>query len=448
MHISATASDDISDRLRFLNIGQAERALLPEVWSDVEPHLPDILRRFYQHVAGVPELAAKLGTQQQRLIDAQSKHWRHLFSGSFDATYATSIRAIGLAHHRIDLAPRWYIGGYAFVLAEIGAVILSKSRLRPSRAKDKLRAAQLAVMLDMDMAISVYQDVLIADRQRRGQALAAAVDEFSASVRQTLDVAATANRGLETCAAQLQSVTNATRGQVVEIEGAAETTASDVQAGAAATEELAASIREISVQSTRTAEIARNATGSAEAVSEAVVGLAERAKEIGDVVQLISDIAGQTNLLALNATIEAARAGEAGRGFAVVAQEVKALAEQTAKATTDISGRVTTIQQATHQNVLKIREIAEVVQEISHISTSMAAAVEEQTSVTSDIARMVHGTAANTRKVSDNLGNLSGAMSQTDAAAHAVSDARNSLQQQLGRLSGDIDLFLSRAQSA
>lgn len=439
---------DITDRLRFLRIGNTEREALRSVWKIIEPHLPTVLAGFYTHVGSEPKLAAKIGSQQGRLISAQSNHWKHLFSGSFDTAYAESIRRIGLTHHRIDLEPRWYIGGYAYVLSSLTEVIIAANRMRPKRAAEQLRAAQLAVMLDMDLAISVYQDVLIEERQRRGEALSNAISDFSSSVRETLEISAGANRSLGDCATRLQDITTATRNQIVGIEGAAETTATNVQAGAAATEELAASIREISAQSSRTAQIARNATGSAEAVSEAVVGLAERAKEIGDVVQLISDIAGQTNLLALNATIEAARAGEAGRGFAVVAQEVKALAEQTAKATTDISGRVTTIQQATHQNVLKIREIAEVVQEISHISTSMAAAVEEQTSVTADIARMVQGTAENTRSVSNNLGALGETIQSTDHAATEVSGARSRLEEQLGRLGQEIERFLSRTNAA
>ncbi|WP_298967195.1 methyl-accepting chemotaxis protein, partial [uncultured Roseibium sp.] len=139
-----------------------------------------------------------------------------------------------------------------------------------------------------------------------------------------------------------------------------------------------ASIQEIAQQVNRTMEIVDKATSSAQSTNHQVSGLAEAAQKIGDVVNLISDIAGQTNLLALNATIEAARAGEAGRGFAVVASEVKQLAEQTAKATEEISLQISGIQTSTNEAATAIDEIATTMEEVNSFTTNIASAVEEQ----------------------------------------------------------------------
>src|SRR5262249_6109079 len=159
---------------------------------------------------------------------------------------------------------------------------------------------------------------------------------------------------------------------------ASEQASTNVQTVASAAEELSASIAEISRQVSQAAKVAGDAVSRATATNQSVAALAEGAQKIGDVVKLINDIAGQTNLLALNATIEAARAGEAGKGFAVVASEVKSLANQTAKATDEIAAQIQGIQASTKDAVTAIREIAGVIGQVSEISTTIAAAVEEQ----------------------------------------------------------------------
>ncbi|MFE1601798.1 protoglobin domain-containing protein [Methylobacterium sp. ID0610] len=443
------SSDEISGRLAFMEIDTATVATLRRLWPVIAPALPGILARFYDTMRRTPRLAAMIGPQQPRLVAAQSAHWEELFSGRFDAEYLASIRRIGRVHHRIGLEPRWYIGGYTLVLNALVGVVTERAGLLGRRTLPaQIAAINKAVMLDMDLALTVYVDVLTDEQERREQALTQAIAQFSGAVQSSLSVSGAANGALARSAETLNAAAADASTLADEVTGTAEQTASNLQAGAAAAEELAASIREIGLQAGRSADVARQAVDSARSTEETVLGLAEQARAIGEVVDLINEIAGQTNLLALNATIEAARAGEAGRGFAVVAAEVKSLAGQTAKATTDIGSRIGAIQEATRRSTTSIQDIVRVIGEVSTIATTIAAAVEEQTAVTSEIAGNVQRTAAATSLAVESIATLRDRTASSAAAAQDVTQARETLDQQLARLRTDIDGFLDTARSA
>ncbi|MDU3132803.1 MAG: methyl-accepting chemotaxis protein, partial [Bradyrhizobium sp.] len=176
--------------------------------------------------------------------------------------------------------------------------------------------------------------------------------------------------------------------------------------------------------------------------------LSKAATRIGDVVELINTIAGQTNLLALNATIEAARAGEAGRGFAVVASEVKALAEQTAKATGEIGQQIGSIQAATQESVGAIREISGTIEKLSEISSTIAAAVEEQGAATQEISRNIQQAAIGTQQVSANISEVQRGAGETGSASSQVLSAAQMLSGDSNRLKVEVDRFLSTVRAA
>jgi methyl-accepting chemotaxis protein len=211
---------------------------------------------------------------------------------------------------------------------------------------------------------------------------------------------------------------------------------------------LSSSVKEIGRQVAESTRITSKAVEQASHSSATMQGLAQAAQRIGDVVELINTIAGQTNLLALNATIEAARAGEAGRGFAVVASEVKALAEQTAKATGEIGQQILAIQQATKESVGSIEEIGATIASVNEITTTVAAAVEEQGAATAEIARNVQEAARGTHQVSGNIGGVSQAASETGQTATQVLAAANQLSQQSETLRSYVEGFFTSIRAA
>jgi methyl-accepting chemotaxis protein len=232
------------------------------------------------------------------------------------------------------------------------------------------------------------------------------------------------------------------------VASASEEASANVQSVATATEELSSSVNEISRQVQESARMATEAVSQARNTMAQVSELSRASSRIGDVVELINTIAGQTNLLALNATIEAARAGDAGRGFAVVASEVKALVEQTARATGDIGQQITGIQAATQESVGAIKEISTAIERLSEISSTIAAAVEEQGAATQEIARNVQRAAVGTQQVSSNIVDVQRGATETGGASSQVLSAAQSLSSDSSKLKTQVGRFLDTVRAA
>jgi methyl-accepting chemotaxis protein len=237
-------------------------------------------------------------------------------------------------------------------------------------------------------------------------------------------------------------------GGVRNAEQASAEASNNVSGIAAATEELGASIAEISRQVAHAAHVSARAVEETRETDETVRGLVESAGRIGDVVSLISDIAAQTNLLALNATIEAARAGEAGKGFAVVASEVKSLANQTAKATEEIGSQVNQVRTVTQQAVAAIKRIRITIDEVSKVATTISASVDQQGSAMQEIARNTQLAAERTREASDSVMAVSEGTTATTQSAAAVKTAAGVLGAEAGRLREQVDGFIERIRAA
>jgi methyl-accepting chemotaxis protein len=287
----------------------------------------------------------------------------------------------------------------------------------------------------------------IAAKQRKADMIKLA-DNFEGAVGEIVDTVSSAATELEASASTLTSTAERAQKLTTVVAAASEEASTNVQSVASATEEMASSVNEISRQVQESARTANEAVGQARRTNDRVGELSKAAARIGDVVELINTIAGQTNLLALNATIEAARAGEAGRGFAVVASEVKALAEQTAKATGEIGQQITGIQSATQESVNAIKEISGTIEKLSEISSTIAAAVEEQGAATQEISRNVQQAAQGTQQVSSNITDVQRGASETGSASSQVLSAAQSLSGDSNRLKLEVGKFLSTVRAA
>ena len=313
----------------------------------------------------------------------------------------------------------------------------------------------------MGDALQVFKQALI-DKRAADQAAAADAEakiergrrvdkitsDFETMIGEVVETVSSASTELEASAGTLTATAERSQELTTSVAAASEQASTNVQSVASATEEMASSINEISRQVQESANIAGQAVHQARQTNDRVSELASAAARIGDVVELINNIAGQTNLLALNATIEAARAGEAGRGFAVVASEVKALAEQTAKATGDISTQIAGIQAATQDSVGAIKEIGDTIGRMSEIASTIASAVEEQGAATQEISRNVQQAAQGTMQVSSNITDVQRGASETGSASSQVLSAAQSLSSDSTRLKVEVSNFLSAVRAA
>ncbi|OIQ72219.1 heme-based aerotactic transducer HemAT [mine drainage metagenome] len=442
------ASQDRETRMRFMRIDARTGELLREFWKVVEPALPAVLEGFYQHLTKEPQLARMIGNDIPRLKAAQGSHWGRLFNGRFDHEYMQGVRTIGLIHNKIGLEPRWYIGGYNFVLGQLVDLAVRQYRWKAAHLSAVLTALNCAVMLDMDIAISIYQEAMLTERQRQQSKITAAIQDFDGQMKIVLNTVGGSATNLQSAANALAASAEESTRQSSAVAAASEEASTNVQAVASATEELTSSVREIGRQVAESTRITGMAVEQASRSSTTIQGLAKAAQRIGDVVELINSIAGQTNLLALNATIEAARAGEAGRGFAVVASEVKALAEQTAKATGEIGQQILAIQEATKESVGSIQEIGTTIASVNEIATAVAAAVEEQGTATAEIARNVQEAARGTQGVSSNISGVSQTASETGQTATRLLSSANELSQQSETLRTQVEGFFAAIRAA
>ena len=287
----------------------------------------------------------------------------------------------------------------------------------------------------------------IAAQQRRADMVKLA-DQFETAVGEIVETVSSASTQLEASATTLTGTAERSQELTSMVAAASEEASTNVQSVASATEELSSSVNEISRQVQESARMATEAVDQARRTNERVNALSKAAARIGDVVELINTIAAQTNLLALNATIEAARAGDAGRGFAVVASEVKALAEQTSKATGEIGQQITGIQGATGESVDAIKEISATIERLSEISSTIAAAVEEQGAATQEISRNVQQAAHGTQQVSSNITDVQRGASETGSASSQLLAAARSLSGDSNRLKAEVGKFLDTVRAA
>ncbi|CAA7615239.1 cache domain-containing protein [Magnetospirillum sp. UT-4] len=336
-----------------------------------------------------------------------------------------------------------------------------------SRAMHALAAGDTAVPLagaarrdeigDMVRAVEVFRENAVAVRRleaeqadlharaeaQRRDTLARLATELEGGVVHAADAAGAAAERMRSAATRMTGSADRASAESAAVAAAAHQTTANVETVAAAAEALNVSISEISRQVGQSAGIARDAVAAAHRTDAVVRGLADAAGRIGEIVSMINVIASQTNLLALNATIEAARAGDAGKGFAVVANEVKSLANQTAKATEDITAQVSSIQASTGEAVRAIQEIGHTIDGMSAIAEAIAEAVAQQGIATREIAGNVAEAANGSHEVAEHIGAVSSAAGETGSVAREVLEAAHALSSDTEGLRGGVGRFLA-----
>jgi methyl-accepting chemotaxis protein len=362
------------------------------------------------------------------------------------------------------------VGAALFVWFYIGRNLVARL-VGLEKTMTRLAAGDLSAEVDtkrggdeigqMAGALSVFREGIVqanaaanekASEQEAKQRQAAMIDqltrEFNDGATSALAAVSTAASRMKGSAEKMSRVAAQAKQQTGAVASASAQAAENVQTVAAATEQLASSISEISRQVGESTRIAAQAVEQVARSEVTVTELASAANRIGEVVGLINTIASQTNLLALNATIEAARAGEAGKGFAIVASEVKNLATQTARATEGITAQVTAIQGSTQEAVDTIKGIGQIIDKMSEIATTVAAAVEEQGAATAEIARNIQQAATGTQNVSHNIEGVSDAANQSGETASDVLQSSDGLAAESEALSNEVGRFLARIKAA
>lgn len=484
MHGQVKTNQQLDERLNFLGLGQEQRQKLSDMKGVITGSLDASLDRFYAKARAVPETAKFFANDAhvQHAKGMQLKHWARIASGTFNADYTDAVTAIGRTHARLGLEPRWYIGGYALMLDGIVKAVVDlelKGLFMEKKAKklnDALTVTIKAALLDMDYSISVYLDVLAAERLKV-EAQQAQMKKEQEQVLELLNSALNklANGDLtssikEKTAPQFeglianfnaavgnlssafsQIVEEATKisGNTRELTSATDDMARRTEQQAAALEETAAAVEEITTISKLSAQRSEEAKAivessaveaarSRDVVTEAVKAMGaieESSQKITQIISVIDEISFQTNLLALNAGVEAARAGEAGKGFAVVAQEVRELAQRSANAAKEIKTLISKSSADVMQGVSLVnktgRSLNTIGNKVDHIQehiASLTKAAQEQSVGIQEISAAINSM--------DNLTQKNAAMvEETNAATHNLSDVSANLAALVSRFS-------------
>jgi methyl-accepting chemotaxis protein len=435
-------------RLAMHRIDERTRSVLAATWPVLAPHLERTIDEVLVAIMGLPKIGEMVAQNKDTIKKLEVAHFQALLGGNLDRHYAESCQQTVQREAEMGLDARIRSTSGSFVVQMSLDVLARKHRLFSAKLAERGRIIAKVISFDVSNAMTLHRQAADHAAQARRGAIDAAIADFDAAIGEVIEAIKEASASLTATGSALRQVADDTLSRMASASSASAETAQRMDVTVTATEELSGSIQEIGQQATNGLDMAQSAVADTERTQNVIGSLNDAAERIGSVVGTISAIAAQTNLLALNATIEAARAGEAGKGFAVVAAEVKTLANQTSRATGDISQQVTAIQEATKRSVEEISSIARTIGKLTTVSTSIASAVQQQSMTTRGIAESIHTAAGHTARASVEINSVDEAVTRGVAAVGEITTWTDRLSARANDLETKVATFFTRVRAA
>jgi methyl-accepting chemotaxis protein len=435
-------------RIGHFGLDERARNIMRETWPVIAPRLEGAIDEVLAATQVLPHIAEIIVRHRDLIKQLETSHFEALLGGGLDSRYVESCRRTVEREAALGLDGRMRSTAGNFVLRATLRALARRHWLSSRKLGDRAMVVSQLIALDVTNAMALHKEFAETANQARRKTIDAAITDFATAIGGVVGAIKEASVSLTTTCGTMKQVADDTLGRMASASAAAAETTQRVEVAGAASEGLSESIEHIGRQATRGLQMARSAVDDTRRTHQAIRSLEEAAERIGSVVGLISTIASQTNLLALNATIEASRAGDAGKGFAVVASEVKVLANQTSRATEDISKQVAAIQNATKHSVDEISSIAGVIEEMTAVASTIAAAVEEQGTTTREIAGSMQTASDGTARASEEIHSIERAAGRSAAAVDEIAGWTERLSARAQDLETKVASFFAQVRAA